>query len=59
MYITTSLTNFTVAVLCTPTFYTFLKRADGGLAFHFIWKVIPNMLPPKIKLSFPYPIVLV
>ena len=42
MYITTSLfTNFTVAVLLTPTFYRFLKRADGSLAFNFIWKVIP------------------
>ena len=37
MYITTSLfTNFMVAVLSTATFYTFLKRADRGLAFNFI-----------------------
>ena len=41
MHITTSLfTDFTVAVLYTLTFYTFLKRVDGGLAFNFIWKVI-------------------
>ena len=34
-------TNFTVAVPSTPAFYAFLKSADGGLAFNFIWKVIP------------------
>ena len=42
MYITASLfTNFTNAVHSTPIFYTFLRRADGGLAFNVIWKVIP------------------
>ena len=37
--------NFTIYKSCSCSllhshFYAFLRRADGGLAFHVIWKVI-------------------
>ena len=52
MYMTTLLfTNFTVAVPSTPTFYAFLKSADGGLAFNFIWKVIQALKQVRTSLA--------
>ena len=40
-------TNLAVRVLCNPTFYTFLKRAEGGFASNDIRKVVPQNATSK------------